>query len=182
MVTVRVFSVCAPLRCAHAFGRAELSFFFAHPALTCWASIPPSLRDCDARCFSSSLLAIASAKQTCCELDKERFWFIVAATEQYMTESKLADRILLALVFVFSLLPIAVQLVFVHFYWPLIGGQFFNPIDLSAYIWLVLAVIYYRRNRTRMAAGVFILFPVAFAFTIVGWLFRYVGAHHGFGR
>jgi membrane-bound acyltransferase YfiQ involved in biofilm formation len=99
-----------------------------------------------------------------------------------MAESKQTDRILLALVFAFSLLPIAVQLLFIHFYWPLVGGQFLNPIALSAYIWLVLAVVYYRRNRTRMAAGVFILFPVVFAFPIMGWLFRYAGAHHGFGH
>ena len=42
-------------------------------------------------------------------------------------------------------------------------GVFLNPINLAAYFWLGITCVYYRRTRTRSAAWLFALFPIAFA-------------------
>jgi len=39
----------------------------------------------------------------------------------------------------------------------------FNLINLTAFIWLGFTVFHYRRTRTRNAAWLFALFPIAFA-------------------
>ena len=39
----------------------------------------------------------------------------------------------------------------------------FNLINLTALLWLLLTVLHYRRTRTKDAAWLFALFPVAFA-------------------
>ena len=42
-------------------------------------------------------------------------------------------------------------------------GMFLNPINLAAYFWLGITCVYYWRTRTRSAAWLFALFPIAFA-------------------
>ncbi|HLZ51230.1 MAG TPA: hypothetical protein VKP61_10780 [Candidatus Acidoferrum sp.] len=42
-------------------------------------------------------------------------------------------------------------------------GMLFNPINLAAFLWLGLTVLYYRHIRTKSAAWLFALFPIAFA-------------------
>lgn len=39
----------------------------------------------------------------------------------------------------------------------------FNLVNLTAFLWLGLTVFHYRRTRTRNAAWLFALFPIAFA-------------------
>lgn len=39
----------------------------------------------------------------------------------------------------------------------------FNLVNLAAFLWLGLTVFHYRRTRTRNAAWLFALFPIAFA-------------------
>ena len=39
---------------------------------------------------------------------------------------------------------------------------FFNSINLTAFLWLGLTISHYRRTRTRSAAWLFALFPIAF--------------------
>jgi hypothetical protein len=42
-------------------------------------------------------------------------------------------------------------------------GMLFNSINLTAFLWLGLTIFYYRRTRTKDAAWLFALFPIAFA-------------------
>jgi hypothetical protein len=39
----------------------------------------------------------------------------------------------------------------------------FNLINLTAFLWLGLTVLHYRHNKTKSAAWLFALFPIAFA-------------------
>jgi hypothetical protein len=42
-------------------------------------------------------------------------------------------------------------------------AMLFNPINAAAFLWLGLAYFHYRRTRTKAAAWIFALFPIAFA-------------------
>jgi peptidoglycan/LPS O-acetylase OafA/YrhL len=44
-----------------------------------------------------------------------------------------------------------------------ISHVLFNPITLAAFFWLGMTYLHYRQTRTRSAAWIFALFPVAFA-------------------
>src|ERR1700722_18088592 len=61
----------------------------------------------------------------------------------------------------YSFLPCAITVAYVHFD---VGSShvLFNPITLAAFVWLVMTYVHYRNTRTRRAAWLFALFPVAF--------------------
>ena len=97
-------------------------------------------------------------------------------------QAKPVDNVLLALIIVFAILPIILRQLFVINFWPLIGGDLLNPMSLSAYAWLILTYINYRRRKTNAAAGLFLLLPVAFAAPASYWLVHFALAHHRFGH
>src|SRR3954471_3031264 len=99
-----------------------------------------------------------------------------------MTSPSTLDRTLLALILVFAILPLGLIQLFAQNRWPLVGGIFLNPMCLCAYAWLTLTCIYYQRKRTRAAAGLFLLFPVAFAVPWFFWSLHWALATHHFGH
>ena len=61
-----------------------------------------------------------------------------------------------------AFVPGAIAVVYIHF--DLDSSHvLFNPITLAASFWLGMTYLNYRYTRTRSAAWIFVLFPVAFA-------------------
>ena len=60
-----------------------------------------------------------------------------------------------------AFVPGIIAVVYIHFDIDT-SRVFFNPITLSALFWLIVTSLHYRHTRTRSAAWIFALFPVAF--------------------
>jgi hypothetical protein len=62
-----------------------------------------------------------------------------------------------------AFVPCLTTAVYIHAEITISGWQaFVNPIDLSALLWLAMTYLHYRRTRTKNAAWLFALLPVAF--------------------
>jgi len=60
-----------------------------------------------------------------------------------------------------AFVPGTIAVVYIHFD---LGTSrvLFNPITLAALFWLIVTSLHYRHTRTRSAAWIFALFPIAF--------------------
>lgn len=83
--------------------------------------------------------------------------FITARLQQNKIQTKTNCCAMRGLAF----LPCALTVVYIHFD---IGSShvLFNPIDLAAFLWLGMTCFHYRNTRTKGAAWLFAMFPVAF--------------------
>jgi len=78
------------------------------------------------------------------------------------TENK-QNRMLALCVFL-AFVPCAIAAIYIKADIEIASWQaFVNPIDLSALLWLGVTFFYYRSTRTKRAAWLFALFPIAFA-------------------
>jgi hypothetical protein len=63
-----------------------------------------------------------------------------------------------------AFVPLAITAWYIHADIELSGwGMLFNPINLTAFLWLGLTYFHYSKERTKAAAWIFALFPIAFA-------------------
>jgi hypothetical protein len=63
-----------------------------------------------------------------------------------------------------AFLPLLIAALYIHADIELTEWRMlFNPINLTAFLWLGLTVLHYRHTRTKSAAWLFALFPIAFA-------------------
>jgi hypothetical protein len=87
-----------------------------------------------------------------------------------------SNRALLVACICCAFLPLLLFWLFLRLDLPLFGGPLFNPMNLAACLWLLVTIVNYRCTRTRTAKWLFVLFPVAFLPTAIGFLF-WVWAH-----
>ncbi len=84
----------------------------------------------------------------------------IAVTER---EIKTKQNWMVALCVFIALVPCAITAIYIKADIEIASWQaFVNPIDLSALLWLGVTYVSYRRTRTKRAAWLFALFPIAF--------------------
>jgi hypothetical protein len=91
----------------------------------------------------------------------------------HVMKLSVADKALLTASIACAFLPFGIFVMMVSFNLPLLGNVFFNPVTISAYLWLMLTIGYYRRTRSKLAKWLFVLFPVAFVFRYCLVFLRY---------
>jgi hypothetical protein len=94
--------------------------------------------------------------------------YISHLSEQGPTDAKIKDRqdAMDAVCACLAFLPWLVNAIYIHAdiaSGPGWQSAFINPISVSALLWLFVTYLHYRRTRTKRAAWLFALFPVAFA-------------------
>jgi hypothetical protein len=89
---------------------------------------------------------------------------------------KTANSFLLGVVIILAFIPWALMQ-----FAPTSNGPYDNVPYVGGFVWLVIAVVYYRRVRTIPAAWIFALTPVAFG-PLIFVLLLYMGAVLGFGH
>jgi hypothetical protein len=70
-----------------------------------------------------------------------------------------------------AFLPLVIGVILIEANASLIGGALFNPVSIAAYTWLAITIANYKRSRTKAAAWLFALFPIAFGFPFLFVLF-----------
>jgi hypothetical protein len=67
-----------------------------------------------------------------------------------------------------AFLPLSIAAWYVHADYALSGlGIFLNPINLAAFLWLGVTCFHYQRTKTKGAAWIFALFPIAFGVPVL---------------
>ena len=69
-----------------------------------------------------------------------------------------------ALCVAFAFVPLLITAYYIHADLELSGwSMLFNPINFAAFLWVGITYLHYRHAKTKSAAWIFALFPVAFA-------------------
>jgi hypothetical protein len=92
----------------------------------------------------------------------------------------ITDRVLLLAILICAIGPLVILESSITAQWPLKGGIWLNPINITAFGWLFATIIYQRRTRTRFAKWLFALFPLVFAPSVIIFLFWVWG--HGYSK
>jgi hypothetical protein len=78
--------------------------------------------------------------------------------------TKANPKLLTALCVGFAFVPLLITAVYIYLDIELSSwSMLFNPINFAAFLWVGMTYLHYRHTKTKGAAWIFALFPVAFA-------------------
>ncbi len=81
---------------------------------------------------------------------------------------KTKPNLIAALCVAFAFVPLVITAFYIHADIKLAGWSvLFNPINFAAFLWVGMTYLHYRHTKTKGAAWIFALFPVAFAESLV---------------